>query len=380
MSKKHFWQAVSILIGTIIGAGVLGIPFIVAQAGFLTGLISIIGLGLVMLISNLYLGEITLRTKGNHQLTGYAKKYLGNSGKVLMSLSMSIGIFGAMIAYLLGEGQVLAELFGGSPFTWMIVFFIIMGIITFVGLQAVSTSELVLDIVKLSIFIVIVVFIGFSGKFSLQPLASFSLAKLLIPYGVILFAFAGSPAIPEMREILRHRFGHWREMKKAIILATLIPMLVYVIFAGLVIGVTGSSTTEVATVGLGRALGTTPLILLNVFAALAMATSFIALALALKEMFVFDFGLHKHVAWAITMFIPLGLVIGGIQSFITVIAVTGAIVGGINGVLILIMHAKAKKFGDRKPEFVVKKSTVIAVLFIGLFILGAIVELYRILL
>ena len=34
------------------------------------------------MVLNLYVGEITLRTKGNHQLPGYAKRYLGKTGRV----------------------------------------------------------------------------------------------------------------------------------------------------------------------------------------------------------------------------------------------------------------------------------------------------------
>ena len=37
--QKHIWQGVSTLVGTIIGAGILAIPFVVQQAGFWTGIL-----------------------------------------------------------------------------------------------------------------------------------------------------------------------------------------------------------------------------------------------------------------------------------------------------------------------------------------------------
>ena len=67
---KHFWGAVATMIGTIIGAGVLGIPYVIAKAGFVTGIIVIVGLGLLMMLMFLYFGEVVLRTKGKHQMTG----------------------------------------------------------------------------------------------------------------------------------------------------------------------------------------------------------------------------------------------------------------------------------------------------------------------
>jgi len=79
--KKKFWVATSILVGMCIGAGVLGIPYVAAQAGFLVALVYILLIGAIILAVNLYMGEISLRTKGEHQLIGYTKKYLGEKGK-----------------------------------------------------------------------------------------------------------------------------------------------------------------------------------------------------------------------------------------------------------------------------------------------------------
>ena len=38
--KLDFWEAVATVVGTIIGAGIFGIPYVVAKAGFLTGIYS----------------------------------------------------------------------------------------------------------------------------------------------------------------------------------------------------------------------------------------------------------------------------------------------------------------------------------------------------
>ena len=82
------FPAVAVLMGTIIGAGILGIPYAIMQSGFLIGLIHLIVIGAIVLLITLYLGEISLRTAKNHQLTGYAEKYLGKKGKLIMTLSL----------------------------------------------------------------------------------------------------------------------------------------------------------------------------------------------------------------------------------------------------------------------------------------------------
>ena len=127
-SKNKFWIAVATLIGTIVGAGVLGIPYVIAKAGFLYGSILIVVLGLVFLLLNLYVAEIVLRTKGKHQLTGYMERYIGKTGKLLMMLSMIFGVYGALIAYLIGEGETIKAIFGGNALVYSLIFFFIVSI------------------------------------------------------------------------------------------------------------------------------------------------------------------------------------------------------------------------------------------------------------
>jgi hypothetical protein len=54
-----------------------------------------------------------------------------------------------------------------------------------------------------------------------------------------------------------------------------------------------------------------------------------------------------------------------------VIAISGVIAGGMEGVLIILMAMKAKKLGDRKPEYTIKINKIIATVLIALFVIGA---------
>ena len=53
-------QAISLLIGTIIGAGMLGIPYAVKAVGVFPGLLLLLLLGVAILLVNLIFGEIVL--------------------------------------------------------------------------------------------------------------------------------------------------------------------------------------------------------------------------------------------------------------------------------------------------------------------------------
>lgn len=367
MNKRLLmWEAVATLVGTIIGAGILGIPYVISQAGFWTGVADIVVLGGVVLLLYLYMGEVVLRTKGFHQLPGYAGIYLGKLGKRLMVLASLVGNYGALIAYLIGIGAALAAIFGGEPAFYILLFFVIVAIILFIGLKAVGESELIM----LPIVVLVITFISIVAFNHIDPInyTEFNLFKILIPYGVILFAFLGAPAIPEMREML---VKNEKLLKRAIIIGSLIPIFAYLIFAIAVVGVTGASTTEIATIGLGESVGNYMVIIGNLLAVLTMSTSFLTLGLALKETFMLDYHIHKHVAWIITCFIPLVIALSGLTTFIIVVGMVGVVAGGMEGALIVLMALKAKKYGNRKPEYSVHLNKFTAALILGLFIFGA---------
>jgi len=372
MAKRHVYEAVATLTGVTIGAGVLGIPFVFSKAGFLTGLLVLAVMALVVVLVNLCVGEIVLRTRGEHQLTGYAGIYLGKWGRRLMFLSIIVGSYGALMAYIIGEGQSLAELFGGNPWFWSMIFFVVASLIIYKGIKAVGSSELVLVSTKLLIFLTVVVLMVFSQAFDPNELTGFNLTNIFIPYGVILFAFLGAIAVPEMRREMK---GHWKEMRKAIILGSIIPFAAYALFALAVVGVTGTDTTEVANVGVGRLLGFIPLVLINLFAILSLATSYIALGLGLKEVYQYDYNFKPLWAFVAAMFVPVVLIMAGIQSFILILGVTGAVSGGIEGILLLLTYWKAKKFSQRKPEYTVPIGPIAIALLSLVFLVGAIITI-----
>jgi amino acid permease len=361
--SRNLLEAIAVLTGTIIGAGVLGIPYVVAKAGFLTGAVAIIVLGLALIMLHLYLGEVSLRTKGIHQITGYAKLYLGKWGERLTVVAMLVGIYGALIAYIIGEGVALNAIFGINATVASLLFFAVMAAFVFIGLKVIKGSELWLNLVMILVIGLIIVLS--LGKIKATNLADFSFMKLLIPYGVILFAFLGTAAIPELNEILKKER---KKLKKAIIIGSLIPLILYFLFALVVVGVGG--VKEIATVGLGEMIGQHMVVLGNLFAVVAMATSFLALALALKWVFQYDYRINKHIAWGLTCFIPLAIGLSKVTGFIQVIGIAGAVAGGIEGTLIVLMHRKAKKLGKRKPEYSIKSNMLLTVLLIAMFVGG----------
>jgi len=378
MGKKEVLQAISTLAGAVIGAGVLGIPYVVSQAGLLTGIFDLLLIGALVLIIYMLYGEVTLRTKGIHQLTGYAEKYLGKIGKTIASVSMIIGAYGALIAYIIGIGISKQAIFGGSSLGFSIGFFVIGSLIVYSGIKGLEKSEVILTTL---IIICVVLICGFGiSKVDPANLKSFDLTKLLVPYGVILFAYMGTSAIPEMREEL---IKNKKSLKKSIFMGMLIPVIVYIAFTIIVVGIVGTSgfnsldsNQRIATIAIGQYVGKHMFIFGNLFALCGMIASFIVSAVALMEMFEYDLKKTKNQAFLFTLIIPFIISVTNLTSFIQVIGISGVIIGGINGTLIVLMHKKAQTKGDRKPEYSIKAGLLLRTVVIILFMVGIIHKLF----
>ena len=95
------------------------------------------------------------------------------------------------------------------------------------------------------------------------------------------------------------------------------------------------------------------------FALFGMSTAFVVLGFALKENLTLDYGIKNFSAWLTVVIFPFLLVISGYFGFVKLIELTGAVAIGIMLLMIIIMHSKAKKIGNRTPESEMNDSLII---------------------
>jgi len=369
---KNFILAVATLVGAIVGLGMFGIPYTASKAGFFVGIGYIVVLGFVMLILHLIYGEVVERTKEKHRLTGYAEKYLGAKWKKVVGLIIILSIYSALLAYIIVGGKFLALIFPGfaSPFIFSIVFWLVLSIAVWRGIRTVAGVELAMA--GLLLLLVIILFAFGAGSINNENFYSFELADFFLPYGVVLFAFAGILAIPEVRELIKM---DGRQYKKAIILGTLIPMAVYILFTVLVVGISGTGTSHEALAGLSGILSSGAIRIGAVFGILALATSYLVLGLNLKHTFEYDWKTKKVFAGAMVTVVPILLFIGGIEQFIEIISFSGAVFGAIFAVLIILIYKKTLTHGDKEPGYALSVPKLLLWGLVGLFALGGVYEI-----
>lgn len=373
INKKIFASAFT-LQGTIIGAGVLGLPYVFARSGFFAGMFWLVFLGLMLLFVNLSLSEISLRTKGTHQLTGYAKKYLGKWGERIMLLAFGFGTYSALIAYLIGEGRSLSMIITGNEGSIILfgfLFWIIIGALLHEGLKGLKDVE-TYGIMAI-IVIIGIIFFWLLPEINYSNLSHINSSKFFFPFGVVLFAYGGFAAIPELRREIK---GQEKDMKKAVILGSLIPFIIYILFTLSMVGFLGSEVKEVATLSFEGIFGK----FVNMLGIFTMFTSYFVLSFSLKDTFQYDYNLNPKMTFFLVSLLPFLLFFiityFNLGGFISVLGIGGAISYGLLGSLIVIISLSAKKKGKRNPEFQMPLNWIIGTIIIFVFILGVLTELF----
>lgn len=369
--NKKLATAISILIGTVVGVGFLGMPYVAAKSGFFVTMGYLLILGGLILLINLYFGEIILRTKGTHQLVGYAHKYLGKKGKDIMFLLVMFAIISALLAYMVGVGESLSYLFFkntnyvtefGALFGFAMSYLLWKGVSSLRKYEKIGVAALFLMLTLVAIF--------FTKNIDYSNFIGFNKTYLFLPLGVVLFSLIEFFSLPSVVNVLKKRE---RLTKKAIIIGTTLTILIYALFTFLVVGVMGKNTPEVSTISLGPTF-----IIIGI---ITMFTSYLALGTALERSFMIDYKLKRKRAWFRASILPIALFVFleffQFFSFTNIITIGGVVAGGLIVMMVLTIHSKAKVQGNRIPEYQVYLSKTLAILISLLFLSGIVIELIR---
>lgn len=374
MLNSRFFNALAMLIGTIIGAGIFGLPYVAAKTGFFPVIIYLIVISAIVTLMHLLYGEVVLRTNGKHRMVGYAEIYLGKWGKRAATVSVILGSYAGLLIYIILSGiflfGFLGDFLGGSPLFYSVIVFFASAFFIASGLKILSWIESVLSFLLIAAIFIFLV----KGSYFVN-VSNFSLpadwSQFFLPYGVLLFALTGGSVIPDMAAVLDD--GE-RRLKKTIIIGTLIPAIIYLLFIAVVFGISGANTTPDAIAGLKNVYGDGIVRIGALVGFLAVITSFLAFGINLKKTFQYDYKLSKMLSLLLALVVPFVIFLTGFNDFIRVIGFSGAVMGGIDGVLIILMYQKADRCGKgkRKPEYDIRTSKWLEYLLIIMFVLGII--------
>ncbi len=371
---RNFWYSTSTLIGMMVGIGMFALPYAFYKAGFFVGSVYFVIIFLVFLILHLMMGEVVLRTKEEHRFIGYSGIYLGKTMRKVAIFTNLFSIFGSLLAYILIAGTFI-HIISGSLFLSLSVgqlfFWFIMTIMLFFGALRMEKTEFI--ILVFLILVVIFMFLNGVGKIEFTNFFTFEPKNIFLPYGVLIYSFAGISAIPIMRDVLR---GKEKILKKSIITGLSVVAIIYFTFIFLAVGVSGSFVSEDALLGMSQFLGDRIIFLGALFGLFAISTSYIAYSFYLKQALIYDLKANKNISLIIVSFIPMILFFITSATFVDIIVLLGAVFGGIEGIMLVKIYKEAKRKGSRNPEYSLKIPNFIFYIITFIFLVGIFYELF----
>ena len=368
---SNFWLAVFALVGTTIGAGIFSLPYVFFKAGFIIAMLEFIVLVSAVLLIQLIVGEIALRTRGKKRLIGYSEEYLGYKWKLFTTISTMLGGMGVILVYIILAGRFLSFILGQNAISSSLIFFAVWFLfilakpIMFGKTELIFSFSVILTIIMISMFNI--------GYVDFGNFKSFDINNFFLPYGVILFAISGFYVIPEMEDILG---AQKQKLKKAIIWGTILPAAVYLFFIFIVLGVSGALTSPDAVSGLASALNSKVILLFgSALGLLAVSGASLSYGIYIKETLWYDFKINKWLAWFLTGAAPLTLFILGARNLIAVIGVVGALFFAFQAIVVLLIHKKSKS-SETKPDYEIRLPNFVYYLIGLMAIFGAILEIW----
>ncbi|NTV30523.1 amino acid permease [candidate division WWE3 bacterium] len=350
---RIFWLAIAMHVGTTIGAGIFAIPYVTAQSGYPIGLLWLLITTILVTFTNIaYASIIAADFKKPQQLAGYAAHYISPKFKSITGIFILVGYWGSLLAYIIGMGKFLSILVGDPTtsvlFSLLSIIFVVVTLT--INLKLLATTESLLTGAML-IVILVLICIGFPymrySNLSLPEVIP-SRITLIAPYGVMLNALMGYSVIPEMGRMLKSAKMNVRSFYLAVIIGSIIPAIVYLLFQLMVTGVSGPSTSEEAIAGLLIYLPSWVVYGGAIFGALAIITSFLTIAYATKDTFLYDFNISPTASILATVVPPAIFFLAGVHSFVRVLEFGGTWSGTYVVIIIWLMHFMILRRHDSK--------------------------------
>ncbi len=289
------WKGAMLVSGTCIGGGMLAMPIQTADAGFLLSFLVLASSWVFMTFTGLLLVEATLWLKNQAHFSSLTQILLGTPGRILGLLVYLFMNTTSLVAYTSGGAQLFEHflsLIGLSVGykTCCILFTLIFGGLVSFGMLLIGKVNNWLVLLMGAIYC----YLTFLGISSLNPgYLEFRPAWIagLYSYPLIFAAFSHQMIVPSLCSYLRYDAA---KLRKALLIGTAVPFAVYSLWLLVIHGMIpyeGENGLHMAFVN--NSLIVEPFrahfshgllfIMIDLFALLALATSYMGLSIALFD-------------------------------------------------------------------------------------------------
>ena len=348
-AKLTFFEAASLIIGHGVGAGILSVPYIASRNSIGDLLWILAAVYLINLLLHFMIAELSLHNGGAQFIKCFENDlFIGKHGKVLtwgafviLGLSVIVNVSG----FITGGGAVLVSWLGMPAWAAMTVFYGAAAAVVFFGMKLVGICEKI-AVLSMAAVIGILVAAGLkngSADFEGSRVAWINVMAL---YSMVSFSLSAVMSVPQ---VVKGLDGDRKQIAGAIAAGTGLNLALVGVITFITLYTVGSGVTENgALVDLSAKLGGWVSIIGYVFSLLALATSFWANTLNLRDVFAEQTGMGNRKSWLITSLPCLFIALLGLTSFVGFSRLAG-LVQVLTGVGVIAAYHHARKRTGSSP-------------------------------
>lgn len=325
---SKFIGGILLIIGTSIGGGMLALPVSTAEVGFFNSVCFLILCWLVMTLGAFLILEVNLHLPSGNNMISMAKFSLGLPGQIIAWVTYLFLLYSLLAAYISGGSDVLngilLKLQVNLP-SWFtsVSFTFIFSLVVYHGIRTVDYFNRGLMFGKLSVYLLLLIIIG--PHMNLESLRGGSMRAITSSLMILITSFGFASIVPSLREYFNDDL---KTLRRVIFLGSLIPLLCYILWDAVIMGVVQSSGeqglislmhSEHATSGLTNALSNTTNSqwisgCFSFFTSICMITAFLGVSIGLYDFLADGLSLRKsglqgQSALALTFLPPLAIVL-----------------------------------------------------------------------
>lgn len=348
-ARLTFWEAASIIIGHGIGAGILSVPYLASRNSWWDILWIAAAAYLINLLLHFMIAELSYNNGGAQFIRCFEKElFVGRIGKILTWIAFALLGFSTIVnvsGFITGAAAALTAWLGLPELAAMLLFYIVSAAIVYLGLKVVGVCE---KIAVFSMVGVVGILLAATLLSELSPLSTDSIAftNLLALYSMVAFSLSAVMSTPQVVKGLQ---GDVKQIRRAIAAGTgLNLLLILVITFMTLLGAGRDISQNGALVDLAAHLGGWVSIIGYIFTLLALATSFWANTLNLRD--IVDEQMHWGPRWS-WLVASLPCLVIALLRFTSFVGFTrlASVVQVLTGVGIIVAYHRSRRKAGASP-------------------------------
>lgn len=343
------FEAIAMIVGNSVGTGIIAVPYLASRTSIWDVVWMVAVAYCINVIMHLIIAELSYNNGGVQLVKSFEGELFTGRFKQIFSW-ITFGIYGLAImtgvaGNINGGAQIFVGWFGIPLKAAQLIYYVLAGVIVLFGMKAVGVAQ------KYAVVVLVAIVAAMSVGTFVHPMSAlttnkFSFNNMLALYSMVVFATSANQAVIQAVKGLD---GNAKKIRRSIFIGFGISCLfVLVVSLTVLLGTSGVIDRELAYMQLGENIGTWAVILAGIFSLVALATTFWAHTLSLRDVVHEQLGTENRLSWIIATAPSILFALFGVNSFIALTRIMSGVVVLVS-IMLIITYGKSRRKAGASP-------------------------------